>query len=81
MVVTRKDRMVVIFKVWEILERLHHSRFGGSCEELGFLVTLPHEVSRSTLPIPRITLVELVRFSLPLVHIQVLGYLGRAYTL
>ncbi|WZY93846.1 hypothetical protein YC2023_066175 [Brassica napus] len=37
-----KDRMVVIVKVWDILEHLHHSRF---------------------------------------VHIQVLGYLGRAYTL
>ena len=30
------QRMVVIVKVWEILERLHHLRFGGSCEELGF---------------------------------------------
>ena len=48
MVVTSKDRIVVIVKVWEILERLHHSRFGDSCEELGFLVTLPHEVTRST---------------------------------
>ncbi|KAF3544822.1 hypothetical protein DY000_02008533 [Brassica cretica] len=28
-----KNRMVEIVKVWEILERLHHSRFGGSCEE------------------------------------------------
>ena len=36
MVVTSKNKMVVIVKVWEILERLHHSRFGGSCEELGF---------------------------------------------
>ena len=36
MVVTSKDRMVVIVKVFEILECVHHSRFGGSCEELGF---------------------------------------------
>ncbi|KAF3532411.1 hypothetical protein DY000_02040431 [Brassica cretica] len=32
----RKDRMVVIVKVWEILEPFHHSCFGGSCEEFGF---------------------------------------------
>ena len=35
MVVTSMDRMVVIVKVLEILERLHHLHFGGSCEELG----------------------------------------------
>ena len=75
-----------------VLERLREHKLYAKLSKCSFwqksIGFLGHIVSgegvlvdRSTLPIPKITLVELVRFSLPLVHIQVLGYLGRAYTL
>ena len=81
MVVTCQDSIVGIVQVREILDCLHHCASVIPLWRVRMII-LPCPWSYPVpLPIPRVPVVGLVHASLPLVLIQVLGYLGRAYTL